>query len=148
SSDVCSSDLDTMAKLMEERYRVGSATLTDVLRIQNERAKRAEQLRTDETMREHAQLALNRLLNRDLHTAWPILELPAVAKPIEYSERLVALALQSEPKLKWMQRQVKQAEAVTLQTERKRLPDVSVGVEGRQYSGDGGFREGMFSVSQ
>ena len=46
-----------------------------------------------------------------------------------------------------MRREVQQAEASVAATRKSRLPDVSAGIEGRQYSGDGGFREGMFTVS-
>jgi outer membrane protein TolC len=52
-----------------------------------------------------------------------------------------------EPKLHVMRQEVHQAEASVAATRKSRLPDVSAGIEGRHYSGDGGFREGMFTVS-
>jgi outer membrane protein TolC len=45
-----------------------------------------------------------------------------------------------------MTQEIKRAEADAELTRRMRLPDVSVAVEGRQYSGDGGFREGDFTL--
>jgi outer membrane protein TolC len=59
---------------------------------------------------------------------------------------LVSLALANEPKLKVMSQEISQAEAAAELTRRTRLPEASFGVEGRQYSGDGGFREGDFTL--
>jgi len=59
---------------------------------------------------------------------------------------LLTLALQSEPKLKVMAQEIKKAQAAAELTRKTRLPDVSLGVEGRQYSGDGEFRSGMFTL--
>src|SRR4029434_9958806 len=42
--------------------------------------------------------------------------------------------------------EIKQAGAAAELTRQLRLPDVSLGVEGRQYSGDGEFRSGMFTL--
>lgn len=139
--------LETLATLTEHRYRAGNATQVDVLRAQSERAKRADQLRSDTSRRDQARLSLNRLLNRDLYTALPSLRLPEPAPSIPYNSRLVELALRFEPRVKMLRQEIKQAEAAVQVSKRQRLPDVSVGVEGRQYTGDGGFREGTFLVS-
>src|ERR1035438_9128479 len=45
-----------------------------------------------------------------------------------------------------MAQEIKQAQAEAELTRKTRLPDVSLGVEGRQYSGDGEFRSGMFTL--
>ncbi len=45
-----------------------------------------------------------------------------------------------------LEREIKQAGAAAELTRKMRLPDVSLGVEGRQYSGDGEFRSGMFTL--
>src|SRR2546426_7372857 len=52
----------------------------------------------------------------------------------------------NEPKLKVLEQEIKQAGAAAELTRKMRLPDVSFGVEGRQYSGDGEFRSGMFTL--
>ena len=139
--------LDTMAATTEERYRAGSATQVELLRVQNERSKRADQLRTESNRRDHQRVSVNRLLNRDIHSPLPALELPALAEPVAYRQKLIDSAAKFEPKLRVMRREVQQAEASVAATRKSRLPDVSAGIEGRQYSGDGGFREGMFTVS-
>jgi outer membrane protein TolC len=56
------------------------------------------------------------------------------------------LALLNEPKLKVLDQEIKTAAASAELTRKMRLPDVALGVEGRQYSGDGEFRSGMFTL--
>ena len=89
---------------------------------------------------------MNRLLNRDVSSSWPSLKLPPVAPAIPLSAKLLSLALLNEPKLKVLEQEIKQAAASAELTRKTRLPDVSLGVEGRQYSGDGEFRSGMFTI--
>src|SRR4029077_9862747 len=95
----------------------------------------------------HQRIALNRLLNRPLTAPWPRLELPALPGVVNFNQQLVTYALKNEPKLRMMQQQIKQAEATVDLSRRQRLPDVNVGVEARNYSGDGSFRQGMFVLS-
>ena len=139
--------LETMTAATEEHYRAGTASQVELLRIQNERARRADLLRTESSRRDHERLSVNRLLNRNLDSWLPKLELPPPAGPVPYDGKLLDRAAAFEPKLRVMQREIKQAEASVAVTRKSRLPDVSAGIEGRQYSGDGGFREGMFTVS-
>jgi outer membrane protein TolC len=139
--------LETTAKTTEARYRSGQAAAADTLQIQNEVAKRSELLRTDRLRRGHEHVSLNRLVNRDVNAAWPHLQLPDPTPAVPFSEKLVSLALASEPRLRVIEQEVKQAEAMAEVTRKSRLPDVSLGIEGKQYHGDGGFRMGMFKLS-
>jgi cobalt-zinc-cadmium efflux system outer membrane protein len=139
--------LETMAATTEERFRAGAASQVDVLRIQNERSKRAELVRTDSRRRDAERASVNRLLGSDLHEPLPRFELPDVAGPVNYSTQLVSYAVLHETKLSMMQREIRAAETRVEATRRARRPDVSAGLEARQYSGDGGFREGMAFVS-
>lgn len=138
--------LDATAKTVETRYGNGQAALADTLQIQNELAERSDQLRTDRHLLAHEHFNLNRLLNRDLDASWPNFQLPPVGPAIPLSEKLLTAALANEPSLKVMEQEIKQAKAATDLTRRSRLPDVSLGIEGREYSGDGGFREGDFTL--
>ena len=139
--------LNATAKATENKYRAGEAVLADTLQIQNEAAKRNDTLRTDRSRLAHERFALNRLLNRPADSSWPSLQLPPVGPAIPLSGKLLALAIQNEPKLKVMAQEIKQAQAAAELTRKTRLPDVSLGVQGRQYSGDGEFRSGMFTLS-
>ena len=138
--------LEITARAVESKYRTGEAVVADTLQVQNELAERRDRLRTDHLKADHSLLSLNRLLNRQFTTSWPSFQLPAVAPPVPYSAKLVSAALQSEPKLKVMAQEIKQAEATATLARQSRLPEVSLGIEGRQYSRDGGFREGDFTV--
>ncbi|MCI0536031.1 MAG: TolC family protein [Verrucomicrobiales bacterium] len=138
--------LDATAKTVEARYRAGQAVIADTLQIQNELAKRNDMLRTDRRRLAHEHLALNRLLNRDVNSPWPHLQLPEAVPAVQFSEKLVSLGLASEPRLKVTEQEIKQAEAMAELTRKMRLPDVSFGVEGKQYHGDGEFRMGLFKL--
>jgi cobalt-zinc-cadmium efflux system outer membrane protein len=138
--------LDVTAKAVENKYRAGEAVVADTLQIQNEAAKRSDDLRTDRNRLAHERFSLNRLLNRPADASWPSLQLPPVGPDIPLSQKLLSLSLQNEPKLKVMEREIKQAQTTAELTRKSRLPDVSLGVEGRQFSGDGEFRSGMFTL--
>ena len=138
--------VEATAKATDNKYRVGQAVVADTVQIQNEVAQRNDTLRTDRLRLAHERFTLNRLLNRDVSSIWPSLQLPPVAPAIPLSAKLLSLALLNEPKLKVLEQEIKQAAASAELTRKMRLPDVSLGVEGRQYSGDGEFRSGMFTL--
>jgi outer membrane protein TolC len=139
--------LQTMGATTEAKYQSGQATLVETLQIQNERAKRTTQLQTDRDNLTHVRVSLNRLLNRELQSPWPALQLPAVAGPVVYNERLTQYATKYEPKLRMMRKQTEQAEATVDVTRRSRMSDVSAGFVGRNYSGNGDFRQADFMLS-
>jgi outer membrane protein TolC len=62
---------------------------------------------------------------------------------------MVLHAAQLAPQLHVMRASVRQAEATVRAVQRQRLPDASIGVEGRQYADTGEFREGtvLFGLS-
>ena len=139
--------LETIARTMEGKYRASEATLVEVLQLQNERAKQATQLETERDRLTHERVSVNRMLNRGLLSPWPTLELPALARPVHYSGGLVDLALKHEPRIQMMLQQIKQAGAAVDLTRRQRYPDVNAGLEMRNYTGDGSFRQGMLVFS-
>jgi outer membrane protein TolC len=139
--------LDMLIAVGEEKFRAGMSSHTDLLQLQNEKSKRIDALRTEQNRLRSEQATLNRLLGRELQTPWPAVELPRLAPPIPYTPALAAYAATNEPRLKVLRQEKAQAEAVARLTETMRRPDVSFGIQGRQYSGDAGFREGMFIVS-
>jgi cobalt-zinc-cadmium efflux system outer membrane protein len=139
--------LDATLEAVDHRYRVGQASQVDWLKIQTARAIASEDVITREHESEHGAFALNRLLNRDLHAHWPGVAIPTLQPALYYTPQLVEAALAAEPQLKVMRQESLSAQAAVELTRRQRLPDVSVGIEARQYSGDGGFREGTATVS-
>jgi outer membrane protein, heavy metal efflux system len=139
--------LQVTAKEIEAKYQAGQASVADTLQIQNEVAERSDSLRTDQLMLGHEGVSLNRLLNRDFNSPWPQFQLPEIFPVVPFSEVLLSLALTNEPQIKIMEQEIKEAGAETKLTRRSRLPDVSLGVQGDQYSGDGEFRSGTFTLS-
>jgi outer membrane protein TolC len=139
--------LEDLDAVTSERYRAGTASQVEMLRAQNERAKRATQLAVDKNARDSRRLGLSRLLNRPLESAWPTLRLPAIADPVPFTPQLAQVALRYEARLKVLRQETQTAAAMLEATRRKRYPDVSVGVENRQYSSSGDTRQTMGTVS-
>lgn len=132
--------IDALAATMEIQFALGKVTQSELLRIQAERARRAEELRIESRHRDHGRLELNRILNRPLHDFWPTLQMPTLFNALEDTKRLVEVALKFEPNLKVLDREWATANAAVDQTRASRKPDVSVGVEGRSRIETGGFR--------
>ncbi len=141
--------LDTLVNSVEGKYRNGTATLTELIQTQNERARRANQLQVDEARLLHERVSLYRFIARDSYGELPRFELPPPASPIEFTSKLLGLAFGGEPKLRLMKEELKQSRAMVDAARRQRAPDVSIGTEGRNYSRNGDFRsaEVLLSVS-
>lgn len=138
--------LEDEAAAVDARYRVGKSREVDWLRAQTAKVQAADLLTTLRAMREDQEIDMNRLLNRDLHGSWPIVALPAVADPVPFDERLVSAALEFEPNLRILRQESVQQGAAAKLTRRQRLPEIGLGLEARQYSGDGSIREGTLTV--
>jgi cobalt-zinc-cadmium efflux system outer membrane protein len=139
-------ELERMTAFARERQRAGLDATLDLLRLQNETAKRQQQQVTDRLQRDFAAATLSRLLARPSDSPWPTLALPPPAPEFPFSDHLVSLGTRYEPRLQVLRREIIMAEAGIDVARRSRLPNVSLAVEGRQWSGSGGLREGMFSV--
>ena len=134
--------LETIVATTEDKYRNGFATQIEVLQSQNERAKRANLLRTDENLRRAEHASLNRLLNHPLDAPWPFVILPQALSPLPPLQEMVRHATEMAPQLDVMRASLRQANSAVELARKRRLPDVSVGVEGRQFADTGEFREG------
>jgi len=138
--------LSKLTSLATDRYQTRTGSQIETLRIQAELAKRTNQIETERKQIAQIERALNRSLNRPLDHSWPQLSMPSLVPPMDQSSKFIAFAEKFEPKLKVLRANAHQTEEQANATRRQRLPDVTVGVEGRQFSGDAGFREGMFFV--
>ena len=139
--------LDATLDAVDHRYRVGQASQVDWLKVETARAMAVDEVTTKEQERDHSAFALNRLLNRELHARWPAVAITALQPPIYYTPRLVEAALAAEPELKVMRQESVSAQAAADLTRRARLPDVSVGLQTWQYSGNGELKQAMATVS-
>ena len=136
----------TMKDAVEARYRSGESTLTEWLQIQNEHAKRRVQIQTDRDKLTQQHVVINRLLNRPLLQRWPEFKLPALAGQVHYSPQLVRFASTYEPRLRALREESRAAIAMADMTRRERYPEISVGAESRNYSGNGEWRQAEFAV--
>jgi outer membrane protein TolC len=139
--------IGTLTQSAEFRYGNGTGSQVDVLRLQNESARRSAQLQNDEQRRDHSHFALNRLLGRPIADPWPALDLPPIADEIPYNSRLVRLALKFEPKLKVLRQEIRKGEAAVALTRKRKYPDVTAGIEARNFSDDSSFRQALLVFS-
>jgi len=139
--------LDAVLLTLENRIATGQASQLELLKAQNEKSKRAERLNTDSNNRFHERVAMNIMLGREIGEPWPDFELPPVGPAIPHSPQLERLALKFEPKLRMMRQEIKRAQAAVHLVRRQQLPDVSAGIEARNYTGDGSFRQSVLLLS-
>lgn len=139
--------LDRMVASVRERQAAGLNAELDFLRLENERQRRAQQQVTDRLGRDFERATLNRLLARPSTNALPAFALPPLAPEIPLSAPLYEMVRRFEPRLQMLRGQAGLATAEAERTRLNRRPDVSLGVDGRQWTGSGGFREGYFGVS-
>jgi cobalt-zinc-cadmium efflux system outer membrane protein len=133
--------LKQMLASAEARFKVGTASLPEVLRLQNERSRRQDELVTARQFARQEEVTLNRLLNRPVESRWPQLQLPKPADPISYSEQLVQFAFKYEPRLRKMRDEVRVADAAVNKAQRERYPEVRLGVNSRGDSSNGDWRQ-------
>lgn len=138
--------LEALSSNARARYSAGDGTQMDVLRVENDLARRREEAKTDRRMREHELFGLNRFLNRPLDTPWKSLALPAPASAIHYNRQVVALALRFEPMVQVFRAQIDAAQAESEVARRNYRPEVNLGIEARNYSGNGDFRQAMLTL--
>lgn len=138
--------LEAVVRVAAEQQRAGGGSPTAVLKLQTEHARRKDSLVSEARRREHSQAGINRHLLRDLLHPLPAYVLPEIAPPLAYTSNLVRRAVQHEPRLLVLGAEMRAAQAQGESTRRNRLPEVGGFLEGRQYSGDGGFREATIGV--
>ncbi len=139
--------LDTHLLLQEARSRALAGSPSELLMLQNERSKRTDSILSERNRLRTEEASLNRLLNWALSLTWPPMRLPQLMPSYTNSTPLAAYAVTHEARAKVLRQEIAQARAVIRLTETDRLPTVSVGMGARQFSGDGGLREGMLSVN-
>ena len=139
--------LETILAGVEGRYRAGQVSLIYLIQAQNELSRRTNQLCTDLQLRANERMNLNRLLNRPAAGPWPVLELPSVGPAVDYNASLLSLSLKYEPRALMLREQVRQADAMIEVSRKARYPEVGLDFEGRNYSGNGNFRQAMILLN-
>ncbi len=117
----------------------------DALRMETELAKEQQMLDSARRTREGYAQRLNLTLGRPLDSPWPMMKLPVTPPPVPIVSAEVARIPHANPKVRAMKEMVGAAKAETRIADRERLPQVSVGLEARGYSG-GDYRSTMVGV--
>ncbi len=139
--------LTAMLRTTEDRYRVADVPQFQLLRLQNEHARRADAVISDKRRVAGALAEVNRILGQPIDSAWPQLQLPAIAGEVSYNDQILEMALNNEPEIAVLREKVRLAEATVETVRRARYPEVTLGAEGRQYTGNGDFRQAMVTLS-
>lgn len=139
--------LETILASLEARFRAGQVSLTYLAQAQNELSRRTNSLHTEQRQLTLAQENLNRLLNRPLDSPWPALGLPGIAEPIPLTPEVIRLGQTFEPRAQMLRERVRAADARTQATRKARYPDIGLDFEGRNYTGNGEFRQAMILVT-
>lgn len=129
------------------QYEAGGGSQPNVLRAEAEFARAQTALEILRQHREHQWILVLRLLNPKAPRPMPALRLPEVAPPIALTDALLRHALQEAPQLQLLRRTEMAADAAVTVTKKARLPEAAVGLEGRNYTGDASFRQGMLTLS-
>lgn len=132
--------LETIEKVIQERFALGASTQLDVLKVRNELTRARERATTLAGRRVDAAALLNRLLGRGTHDVVEEFALPEPGPPVPAGERVFTLASANDPRVKLAQAAAGAAAARVKVAERERRPDASLEVAGRSYSGTGDFR--------
>jgi outer membrane protein TolC len=117
----------------------------DALRMETELAKEQQMLDAARRNREGFAGRLNLILGRSLNSPWPALKLPATPLPVPLALAEIARIAHANPKVRAMREMAGAATAETRMADRERLPEFSVGIDTRTYSG-GDWRSTMVGV--
>lgn len=132
--------IEWMTKMVENAKQMAAdpnGSSTDALRMEVELAKEQQMLNAARRSRDGYAQNLNLILGRSLESIWPTLKLPEAPLPVPIAHTEIARIPYVNPKVRAMREMTAAASADTRIADRERLPDVSVGVDSRFYSGTG-----------
>jgi outer membrane protein, heavy metal efflux system len=135
------------ARTSRARYEAGSGPSLDVLRFESEHAQRRTMLLRLEQEVSAKRAAANRALGQPPETPLPGFQLPESISPPVYSATLATRAIEHAPAVRLGESARRRAERQVEVARKSGRPDISVGFDSAHYSGDGGWRQGLVSVS-
>lgn len=117
------------------------------LRLENELSRRQNELTNHRALLRNAEVALARAAGRPTGSTWPEYTLPPAGGPVPFSEAVVRIAEGAEPAVQMARQEARVATVLAEATRKSTRPDLALGAQGYQYTGDGSFPQGMFSLS-
>ncbi len=135
------------ARTSRARYESGTGASLDVLRFESEHAQRRTMLQRVEQELVARRAAANRVLGQPPETSLPRFQLPELVSPPAYSEALATRAIEHAPAIRLGESARRRAERQVEIARKSARPDITVGLDSAHYSGDGGWRQGLVSLS-
>lgn len=127
-----------VARIAQSMYEVGEGNQADALRSQVEVARMSEEIARMEAMRSAAAARLNALMDRAVTATVDTTVLPRFPREAPTIDSIVDMALQSRPMIRAGEEDVAAADAMSIRARRELLPDLVVGVQYAQRSGEMG----------
>ncbi len=148
--DLATADLEWLRRIsvgLEARLPGGTTSPAQGLRLRNEVSEAETRLRLQRVEARDAEVRINRVLGLPIDHPVGRWELPKVAAALAYRPEWSRQALASEPRLRLARKAQDEASARVEATRRSRRPNLSLGLDSRQYTGDGGLRNGSAILS-
>ena len=139
--------LERILATQEARQASGGIGAAPLLRLRNELSEAQTGLDLQRIEARDAAARINRVLGRPITDPVARWELPPKAEPIAYRPEWTRQALAAEPRLRVARLQSDEAAARIEATRLSRRPNLSLGLDSRQYSGDAGLRNGAATLS-
>jgi len=139
--------LQRILDTLEARHASGKVSAPQLLQLRNEVSQAETRLKLLRIDSQDAAARINRVLGQSIDHAVGSWELPSKAAPITFQPDWLRHALAAEPQLRVARTLSNEAAARVDATRRSGRPNLSLGLDSRQYSGDGGLRNGAATLS-
>jgi len=139
--------LERILETQQARQASGSVPAAPLIRLRNELSEAETRLNLQHIEARDTTARINRVLGQAIDDPVSRWELPPKAGPIAYRPEWTRQALTAEPRLRIARLQSTEAAARVEATRLSRRPNLSLGLDSRQYSGDAGLRNGSATLS-
>lgn len=137
--------LTAMAKNAEQMTADPMSNNIEAMRMTTELAREQQMLDAARRNRDGLARQLNLTLGRSIDGSWPSLKLPDRPLPVPVATTEIGRITRANPKVRSMIEMTGAARAETRMADRERLPEVSLGIDSRMYSG-GDYRSTTLGV--
>ena len=127
-----------VARIAQSMYEVGEGNQSDMLRAQVEVARMTEEIARMDAMRTAAVAKLNALMDSPAEAVIDSALLPRFPDAVPTLDSIIAIAVRTRPMIRAGAADLAAAEAMALRARRELIPDLVVGVQYAQRSGEMG----------
>ena len=127
-----------VARVAQSMYEVGEGNQSDMLRAQVEVARMTEEIARMDAMRTAALAKLNALMDRPAEAVIDSALLPRFPDAVPTLDSVIAVAIRTRPMIRAGEADLAASDAMALRARRELIPDLVVGVQYAQRSGEMG----------